>query len=233
MAENYLVLRSVKIIDDAGIITPPVRKSIVEGWYEKKEADGALALIEPGERVMEIGSGIGFLSVLVARHPNTCAMICYEADPDLVEFSKRVHRLNGVSGVRIKHGILTNDLGVKESKLYVRQDFWGNSVLPRNHCKEEIMVPTKHFDAAIASFRPTMIVCDIEGGEVELFRNASLSGVRKIIIELHTDFVGLDGVHSLFASFGRCNFAYDQKHSSGGIVVFRRHMAVAAPYGAT
>lgn len=41
--------------------------------------------------------------------------------------------------------------------------------------------------------RPTFIICDIEGRELELFRSVCLCSVSKIVTDIHDDLIGSEG----------------------------------------
>ncbi len=51
----------------------------------------------------------------------------------------------------------------------------------------------RSFNAEVESFRPTMVICDIEGGELDLFMHANLSGVKKVYMEIHQRVLGRGG----------------------------------------
>ena len=62
----------------------------------------------------------------------------------------------------------------------------------------------------------------IFGGEVDLFDPLDLSGVNKVYLEIHTRKIGLVGIRSCFDALSKQDFAYDQKVSSAGAVLFRK-----------
>ena len=53
---------------------------------------------------------------------------------------------------------------------------------------------------------------------------ADLSGVDRIYLELHDHVTGLDGVRRVFTTMAAQGFAFDPRHSSGPIVLFRRSL---------
>ena len=53
---------------DPAVITPAIREAILAGRFEAEEASQIPQIVRPGDRVLEIGAGIGFIStLLVAR----------------------------------------------------------------------------------------------------------------------------------------------------------------------
>ncbi|MFN6951607.1 MAG: glycosyltransferase family 2 protein [Albidovulum sp.] len=57
-----------------------------------------------------------------------------------------------------------------------------------------VNVPAFAFRNPVAEVRPTVIVCDIEGGERGLFDRTDLSGVRAVVLEPHPKVYGPWGV---------------------------------------
>lgn len=65
-----------------------------------------------------------------------------------------------------------------------------------------------------------MLVVDIEGGELELFRSIPLTGIKKIFIEFHQKVIGRLGMKEIFDFLSSKDFHYGQYHSSGSVVLF-------------
>lgn len=65
-----------------------------------------------------------------------------------------------------------------------------------------------------------MLIIDIEGGEDGLFDDVDLTGVRKIMLEIHQPTIGRRGVKRLFDQLSAQNFHYDMWHSCHSIVTF-------------
>lgn len=191
------------------------------GRYESKEATQVEKLLKEGDRVLEIGSGLGFISTIAARDPKTEDVLCYEADPRLIPFIKSVHELNGIKKATVRNVALTTDLSQKELTFYVRKDFWGSSFSKAaGEYESTAIIPTQSFNEVVQQFRPTFIVCDIEGAELDLFFNASLFGVTRVLMEIHSRVLGRAGVKRLFDAMSARDFHYDEFHSHGSVVLF-------------
>jgi FkbM family methyltransferase len=190
------------------------------GEYEYQEQRQLPGIVRPGERVLELGVGIGFIASMILKHENTQAYLGFEANPDLLPYIREVFELNGVDG-EICNAALIHDPAVTHLDFYKRRHFWGSSLSPEPWAYESIeAVPARQFNAVVAGFQPTLIVCDIEGGELELFRHADLSGVKRIYLEIHQSVLGRRGIKELFDILGARNFHYDQFHSTGAVVLF-------------
>jgi DNA phosphorothioation-dependent restriction protein DptG len=123
--------------------------------------------------------------------------------------------------VTAENAVLLNEPGKKSVEFYVRNDFWASSLAPKPFGHKSVLtVPVKSFNAEIEAFAPNLIVCDIEGGELDLFLNSNLTGVTRVYLEIHQKNLGRMGVKRLFDAFSARNFHYDQHHSKGAVVLF-------------
>lgn len=216
-----LECRGVKFIDDETIISPRVRTSITSGRYESKEADQVEKLLKDGDRILEIGGGLGFISTIAARDPRVRSVLCFEADPRLVSYIKAVHELNDIKKVKVHNSALVTNLSKTELTFYIRKDFWGSSFSQKaGEYESTATVPTQSFNQVVESYRPTFIVCDIEGAELDLFLNARLLGVTRVLMEIHSRVIGRVGVKRLFDAMSACDFHYDEFHSNGSVILF-------------
>lgn len=223
MKTEEIICRGIRFPYDGKILSARVLDSLKAQRYEQKEAKQLASLITKGERVLELGAGLGFMSTLAGLNPYTEQVLSYEADPRLVGYIQSVHALNGVKNAEIKNGVLTEDGAAAAIPFFIRHNFWGSSLEEKSgDYVDKVMVPSISLTDAVASFRPTMIVSDIEGAEVATFRDAALTGVTKIIVELHTNVVGREGVSSLFYSMMSRGFVYDEFNSNGSVVTFLR-----------
>jgi FkbM family methyltransferase len=220
--EGYLKLSGVVIPFDPAVITPAIRAAIVEGRFEASEAYQIPRIVRPGDRVLEIGAGIGFISTLLARERRVAAVVAVEANPYLIDYMARLHRHNRVRKVRRVNAVLTND-AAESATFYLRRDFWMGSLMPGpNPYVGSVEVPTLSLDALLDEEAIDLIVCDVEGAETFLFQDADLSGVDRIFLELHDHVTGLSAVGRLFANLFDKGFVYDPRHSSSSVVLFQR-----------
>lgn len=206
----------------ADVITPAIHAAIVSGRFEAEEAAELPGIVEEGDRILEIGAGIGFISTLLARDPRVEQVFAYEANPDLMGYMADLHALNQVHTVERRNAVLTNDGDTKKT-FYKRNDFWMGSLSKGpNPYESEIVVPTAPLNMVLKSKRISMIVCDIEGAESFLFEDVDFADVSRVYLELHDHVTGLKGVARLFSAMEERGFAYDPRHSSRSIVLFRK-----------
>ena len=227
-----LAAHGVLIPDDAEVVTPAIRRAILAGRFEAEEASQLAAIVEPGDRVLEIGAGIGFISTLLARQPRVSRVVAVEANPRLLPYMTRLHDLNRVGKVRRINAVLTNG-PERCATFYLRRDFWMGSLSPSpNPYVATVEVPTMRLDALLREEAIDFLVCDVEGAEAWLFEGADLSGVDRVWVETHDHLTGLSGVRRLFAAMAAQGLVYDPRHSLGAVVLFRRLGAtdIVRPY---
>ena len=216
-------LSGVTIPLDHQIFSPKLIAAFRAGKYEQREAQALPDIIEEGDRILEIGAGVGYLSALAARDPRTAAVRVYEANPLLIPLINHVHKINNIDNVEVIHGVLSNAAAGSKSRFYLRRDFWASSLLEKPWDYERtVEVDNISFSGEIDDFQPTLIICDIEGGELELFRGGHLSGVERVYMEVHQEVLGGQGMKKLFDAMSENGFHYNQWHSCGNIVLFSR-----------
>jgi FkbM family methyltransferase len=232
-SEGYLEVSGVVIPPDPAIITPAIRRAIVEGRFETEEARQIPRIVRPGDRVLEIGAGIGFISTLLSRERRVASVLAVEANPHLIEYMTRLHMRNRVRKVRRLNAVLTND-PVDRMTFYLRRDFWMGSLMPGpNPYTGKVDVPTRNLNALLQEEGIDLIVCDVEGAEAILFQEADLAGVDRVFLELHDHVTGLAAVGRLFGTMAAQGFVYDPRHSEGSVVLFQRvgPKDLVRPYG--
>jgi FkbM family methyltransferase len=220
--DESLQCSGVVIPYDPAIITPAIRRAILEKRFEAEEAARVPEIVRHGDRVLEIGAGIGFMSTLLSRQRRVASIVAVEANPHLIDYMARLHACNGVTKVRRLNAVLTNE-PVASRTFYLRRDFWMGSLLPGpNPWLDTVSVPTANFDALLRDEGVSLIVCDIEGAESFIFEDASLDGVDRILVEVHDHVTGLSGVGAMFRTLYAKGFVYDPRHSAGSVILFQR-----------
>ena len=81
-----LLYGGVVIPLDPAIITPAIHRAIVAGRFEAEEALQIPHIVRPGDRVLEIGAGIGFISTLLSRQRRVSRVVAVEANPFLIDY---------------------------------------------------------------------------------------------------------------------------------------------------
>ncbi len=229
-------LSGVQIQAPGDVITPAIAEALTTGSYEIEEARIVSRALKSHDRVLEIGSGLGFVTTLIARDERVASLIAFEADPRLAKRASSTLTLNGCTDAEVINAVLAPEASTGDMAVfYQRPDFWMSSMFETDVPYDRIVnVPVLPLNTMLRDRAITCIVCDIEGGEVQLLKGADLAGVDRVVVELHDHITGLSGVADLFETMRRKGFAYDPRCSEGTVVLFRRlsHCEDRRPYGA-
>lgn len=214
--------RGLKFPLDKTLLPPKVRKLLRFDGYEQKEAEAALRLIKKHDRVLELGAGIGFMSTLIGTMIGPEEIHCCEANPLLIDYIEQVHKLNGVENAHIHNVLLGAQDG--EADFFIRDNILGSSMSPLANDPKDISVVSirvRNGRDFMQQIKPTVVVCDIEGAEADLFPNLDFTGVRAVLIELHPQWLGRKGIGSVFRTLDQAGLVYYPQFSHGKVAVFR------------
>lgn len=213
--------RDMRFPGDIIPLPAQVRRSLRRGHYEHGEAEAALKLIRKGDVVLELGGGIGFMSTLISTKTRAQVVHSFEANPGLIDYIREVHRLNRAKKAHLHHAVLGDRDGM--ATFYCREDILSSSLDPTDGGTDTTpkQVPMRDANAVFAEIKPTVLVCDIEGAEVDLLPKLNLSGLRALLIELHPQWIGSKGIKDIFQLLHEQGLVFFPKFSSGKVAVFR------------
>lgn len=176
-------------------ISPYILEEINKGTYELPEKTLAAKYFSKNDRVLELGSAIGYLGIsTIQSHPGI-TWISVEANPWCVERSEENYVMNN-----IYPGILPGVAALESGymKFYVREEFWNSSLDPIELEYSKIIdtIECDTYDVNELLEDKNVLVMDIEGGEVNLIKDngVKLDGIKKLLIEFHARFTGEDYV---------------------------------------
>jgi FkbM family methyltransferase len=176
--------------------------------------------------VLEVGGALGCLTILVAKIVGSENIKAFEANPQLINDALANFELNGVSPT-ISNTVLRNRVcweGVDSTvKFYINKDFWASSLVELNGTVDVAVVDTACLEDEIAEFRANTLVCDIEGGEIELLSLANLRGIDKILMEIHY-WAGRERINQMLRKLILDGFSVNFDLSFRSIVTLQRNM---------
>lgn len=199
--------------------TVAILETLARGDYERPEARIMARALSPEDTVMELGTGLGYLSCLCAKTTGSARVHTFEANPALEAVIRKNYALNGVSP-RLDICLLGAAPGTVT--FYLMKNFWSSSTVKRHPRARAIRVPVKSFNDTLAAIRPSFLLVDIEGGEEDLFSFARLDGVRKLCIELHPHVIGQAAVDKVVAAIEQQGFREDASVSDDQHKLFVR-----------
>lgn len=174
------------------LISPLLKQKILSGRYEFIEAAIAGRLVRPGDVVLEIGGGIGFLSAYLAvRVGKDGRIVTCEADPEVSHVARDTLHRNRVGNVQI---VLSAVVAHVQGSYYLSQerDFWQRTLLTRLPLEERfrnsLLVSALDFKDLVSEQCPNVLVMDVEGLEYSLLTSCELpSSVRAVVLEIHSE----------------------------------------------
>jgi FkbM family methyltransferase len=226
--DEIITTSGIKIPFVPAIITPKIERPMRNNRYEGGECANLRRILRPGDRVLELGAGVGLLSTVAGLVPGIESVTTIEANPDLIPLIRETHRLNGVSTVDLRNGVATAEDG-PEIDFYLRADFWASSMEPDSRpFARRVKLRRWGLKELIAEIRPTVIVSDIEGGEMGLFDAADLSGVRAMVVEFHPKVYGEDGLARILATLAAKGLVLAAENKAGSTVQLLERSAAPA-----
>lgn len=218
---ELLTLHGITIPLTPDEVSPVIWQAIINGSYEAKEAKWVFKAVKQGDRVLELGSGIGVITSLIATIPNV-QVWAFEANPSTAALAKRIIETNTDGNVVLSQGILAAG-EPQDCRFYVRKDLWMSSMdKEQGPYEQEISLASANIDAFIADHNINVLVMDIEGAERDLLQKADLSGIERIFLELHDHLYGLAGIRDITQALADKGYAYDPRGSYGPCVLFSK-----------
>ncbi len=226
---EVIVTNGVKVPFVPKIITPPIEKPMRNNRYEGGECAALRELLIPGDRVLELGAGVGLLSTVAAMSKGVESVLTVEANPEMIPLIKETHRLNGAKNIELINGVVAPRT-TEPLDFYLRKDFWASSMEPDSRPYVDVVqVPSFGIKDLIQKQNPTVIAIDIEGGELGLFDKADLSKVRLLIIEFHSKVYGKANVTAITKLLEKKGLKVDPVEKPTTVRRFFRETAPAQP----
>lgn len=193
--------------------------------YEREDVELCDALLAPGDKVLEVGSAIGFVAIYCQKHLGIADYALVEANPGLLDVLHENFRLNGLPRPHVMNIAVGPQDG--EATFHVSRDYFASSLNRRHVTVSTITVAQRTLPAIVASlpFRPNVLIMDIEGGEVDI-AIADFALFDKIVIELHDVIAGAPAIARLVAALHEAGF--ELGGSNGNSRAFVRPVALAA-----
>lgn len=174
-----------------------VRSHIFKGGYEAVEAELVTGIVTPSDRVLEVGTGIGFVSILCAKLAGEGRVTSYEANPALEPIIRANYTLNGLSPDLRMKAVTVDGSPIR---FFADPNILSSSLIDRDLESTEITVDSDPMADVMAEIAPNVIVMDVEGAEVDLLTAADLSSVRAMIVEVHPHIIGEDEIAAMDAA---------------------------------
>ena len=175
-----------------------------------------------GDRVLELGSGLGIITALAGRAvAPEGKVLSFEANLAMISDTKKFLAGHGISNVELRHSVLVPKAKKDEKRdFHLTHSFASNSLLSKdNKFHEVVSVPAVQINDIVAEFKPNVLVCDIEGGELELIPALDASGLRAVVMELHPDRLSVAQLAEIDAALAAHGLIPNHSPPLGGTVI--------------
>jgi len=224
-------LHGLSVPIDRRLMSDKIVRSMMRGRYEAGEASALPRLVRQGERVVEVGAGVGVLTALIARRTPAELVVALEANPRLQDYIVELHRLNGARTV-VRQALVTPQPTDGTASLFLHEDFWASSPawIKRRSQVGIVQVPAMSLSEIAETWRPTLLIVDVEPfaawthaeGPPHALAGADFRPFERVLLELKAKQFPPAAIKRVFDHFSAQGFAFDVEVSSGVLVLFRR-----------
>jgi len=163
--------------------------------YENEELFLAKMSVKDGDKILELGSGLGFVSMTISKNVN-CNIVSYDVNKYLTKLNTSNSKLNNLKSIEYRFGSLVSDNSLSK-KFLVSNEILKSSFDERNFVATDLNfsenVPCYSFNEICKQESPNYLIIDIEGFESEIFNDNSIidfDSIDTILIEFHPNIYG-------------------------------------------
>lgn len=210
-------------LDDRAL-PEPVKRGLVKGWYERDEVEIIRTCLKPGDRVLELGAGLGVTTMIAAGIVGAGAIKAFEANPAMIPVFEKNAADNGFV-IAIENRVLYPRASADRHAsvlVDISGHFWGASILDAGSPETSVEAPTGVIEEELAAHQANVLLMDIEGLEVEILEKADLSSVEKLIFEIHYARAGRARTDNSVLGLISQGFRIDFERSRRGVVFMDR-----------
>ncbi|MDA3857059.1 MAG: FkbM family methyltransferase [Roseovarius sp.] len=206
------------------MLNPKLSEKLSTGGYEAHEAHAARMRLRAGQRVLELGSGIGYIASVCASITGPENVTTVEGNPSMLPVIKGNLEQNGFGAVTVLHGAVGGmKSGAEPIEFDNKKTFWAARIADVDTAPDAVVsVPHLGLGDLLKTCRPHVVIMDIEGAEEHLF-NAPWPGfVRSVMMELHPGRYSDVVIKRIVDCMSESGLTYDPGPSRGRILGFRR-----------
>lgn len=219
-------VNGVSLAVPGDILNDRIAAKLAAGRYEGHEAEAVKMRLRAGQRVLELGAGLGYIASLCARITGPENVVTIEANPALIPVIRANLDRNGFEAARLIHGAVTGlekedgtgDIGFEQKPAFWAARLAGEASDPG----AVVQVPMLSLWALLAEHRPHVVIMDVEGAEAHLFGRKWPRHVKSVMMELHPNQYPDTVIKTIVDCMSRSGLTYDPGPSRGRILGFRR-----------
>lgn len=204
-----ITLNGIRLTTERSYVPKDIQKQLYQNRYESQELSLVRSALASGDRVLEVGAGIGFIGIACAKICGQDNILSYEPNPAMKAVIEKNYELNGLRP-NLRSKVLDVEAG--EVEFFFSEGILSSSLIDRNQ-GSATRVEADGIAQVTHDFAPTAIVMDVEGAEIELLRRCNLGGVSKLVIEMHPHVVGVEKIDELCDYLTSTGFSLRQRIS--------------------
>lgn len=189
-----ITVYGVRIKCGADDLPRHVRSLLFKGSYERDECIMIQTHVKKDDIVLEIGAGLGLVSLVAAQAAHSGAVYSYEANPAMEPLIRGNYALNEMTPQLSMKAVTADGQPIA---FYQDPNLLSSSAYDRKMDVPKITVESARISNLIEEHRPNVLIMDVEGSEQSLLPCADLTDVRAIMVELHPHIIGQDVVADL------------------------------------
>ena len=192
-----------------------VLRFLDNGEYESCEIAIIKNTLDKNDRVLELGTGIGFVSAYCAKKIGSDKVFTYEGNPGMQPLIAELYKKNKLNP-HSQIALLGSNNG---SRTFYKNEesFLASSANTNSSKTTSYKVEEKDLNEEIARLQPNYLVMDIEGGEYEIMKLINFQTINKIQFELHPSVLNKEQVDFIFSKLEQSGFtksnAFDFKNN--------------------
>ena len=193
------------------------------GEYEAEEARAVQMRSFADHAVLELGAGIGYITALCARKAGAQHVVTVEANPELLPVIRRNLARNGLGDATVLHGAVAEWDADGHVDFDPGKYYWAGHVAEGDTgTARQVQVPSLGLSNLLDTYRPKVVVMDVEGAEMNLFSEVWPGFVNNVILELHPNKYPDTAIKLIVDCMSASGLTYDPGPSRGRILGFRR-----------
>jgi FkbM family methyltransferase len=190
--------------------------------YEDDEVELLRTILNPGDRVLELGAGLGIVSLYINRIVSDGGfLVAVEANHDAFVILEQNLSM-AADNYTCLEGLASLEEGT--ARFFVNRRNLHLSSRDEEPSTEhecvQVVVPCLSVSRLVSKYRVNSLVMDIENGEREILEGFDLIGIDKLACEFHPAFYGQETMHRLIRIVEARGF--ERVGASGDSVAFRR-----------
>jgi FkbM family methyltransferase len=179
------------------VIPKNVRSALFKGTYEVHELNLIKQILCRNDRVLEIGAGVGVVSLVATSCTGEGQVFSYEGNKTLEATIRANYALNSWCPNLFMEPVTSDG---RDICLYCDAKILSTSIYDRGMDFEKSYTQSVGMSELFEKLQPSVLVMDVEGAEAELLALECVKGVREIVVEVHPHIIGEEAVSHLTKS---------------------------------